>query len=378
MTGPAVDRLDAHAGLLAGKRLGLVMNHTSVDSGFTPTLVRLRALPGVRVDRLFAPEHGLAGAVPAAGPVDDAIDPDSGLPVTALYGPRRRPEPAHLEGLDAVVFDLQDVGVRAFTYLATLLELCRTGVPVTVLDRPNPLGGRSEGGGVAAGAENFVAPFDVPLRHGLTLGEIARLFAAEHDLPPPVVAPCGGWRRDRGRPDVSAANGSWIAPSPNLPTADAALAYAGTVLIEGTTLSEGRGTTRPFTLVGAPDINGTALAKALVDTGLPGFRPRPATFIPATSKHAGQVCRGVEVHITDQAAYRAVDVGLEILAFMRDHGPPSFATLPFLNALAGGPALRDWCATPGTPPAALREIWAADRTRFADRAAPHLLYGPLP
>lgn len=371
---PALDRIGEHARLFAGRRIGLAANQASLDSALVPALDRLRALPGVRVERLFAPEHGLAGLLGAGEADADGIDPASGLPVVALYGPRTRPAPAHLAGLDLLVADLPDVGVRAYTYLATLLGLCEAtaeaGLPVVVLDRPNPLGGAVEGGGVAPGAESFVAPFDLPLRHGLTLGEAARLFCAERGLAAPAVLPCAGWRRRQ----PIAADAVWVAPSPSLPTAPAAFAYAGTVLIEGTALSEGRGTSRPFTLIGAPGLDGAGLARTLRGQTLPGCLVRPAAFRPAASKHAGAVCEGIELYVADRTAFRALPPVLAILGFVRDRQPELLGPLPFLDRLAGGPALRTWCGSTGVAAEDLLSVWAADQPEFARRAAPCRLY----
>ncbi|MEE8271467.1 MAG: DUF1343 domain-containing protein [Alphaproteobacteria bacterium] len=370
---PAIDGIDDHSDLLAGRRLGLVLNHGSLDSRLTPTLDRLRAVPRVTVVRLFAPEHGLAGARADAEPDRDGTDPDSGLPVVALYGPRRVPEPAHFDGLDAVAFDLPDAGCRAYTYLATLLGLCDTaaaaGVDVVVLDRPNPLGGAVEGGGVEPDAVDFVACYDLPLRHGLTLGEAALLYCAERGLPRPTVVRCAGWRREPVAPGAV-----WVAPSPNLPSAAAALAYPGTVLFEGTAVSEGRGTTRPFTLLGAPGLDGRGLARRLANRAPPGLLVRAATFRPVASKHAGATCTGVELYIADRTAYRALPVALEILAFIRDHHDGVLAPTGFMDSLAGGPALRRWCAAKQAPTRDLLDGWTGYQAAYRKRIAPHLLY----
>lgn len=371
-----VDRLSDHAGLFAGRRLGLVCHPGSLDKDLVCTLEKLRALPGVRVERLFAPEHGLHGVLQNGEKDRDGVDPVSGLPVVSLYGPRRRPEPGHLAGLDAVVFDIRDVGCRAYTYLATLLDLsCSTaeaGIDLVVLDRPNPAGGIVEGGGVQAGETGFLAPLDVPLRHGLTLGELALLHARETELPEPIVVPAAGWRRE-----TAAAGDLWIPPSPNLPTSMAALAYTGMVLIEGTFLSEGRGTTRPFTLIGAPDIDARALADRLAATAPTAVRVWPAAFRPVAGKHAGSVCHGVEIHIQDRPGFRALPLVLEILAFLRDHAPAAGGIDDGLRRLAGGPGLPDWCAAKGAAPAELLSLWREDQQRYRERVRPVLLYGAL-
>ncbi len=368
-----VDAIDAHRGLFAGRRIGLVANAASVDRELIPTWQRLEAAAGAPPVRLFAPEHGISGIAAPGEALEDGHDPASGLPVVALYGPRDRPEPHHLSDLDVLVFDLPDAGCRAFTYLSTLLRLCvvaaQAGIPLVVLDRPNPVGGEIEGGGVAPGAEAFVAAYDLPLRHGLTLGEIARLYCAEQRLPVPEVVPCAGWRRQAADPAAA-----WIAPSPNLPTPTSALAYCGTVLIEGTALSEGRGTTRPFTIIGAPGLDGAGLAARLRDRDLPGLRVRPVAFRPTASKHADLDCAGVELHIHDRASYRALPVVLEILAHLRDTQPELIGATEFLDCLAGGARMRDWCASAGAAPADLIAEWSAGHANYRQRIAPHLLY----
>ena len=368
-----IDAIAAQDGLFAGRRLGLVANQASVDRTLAPTWRRLAEQTSKPPVRLFAPEHGVSGSAAAGEALEDGIDRESGLPVVALYGPRKCPEPRHLSDLDAVVFDLADAGCRAFTYLSTLLELCRAtaeaGVALIVLDRPNPAGGVVEGGGVALGSENFVAAYDLPLRHGLTLGEIARMYCAEQGYPAPDVVACPGWQRQPADPADP-----WIAPSPNLPGAASVLAYCGTVLIEGTGLSEGRGTTRPFTMIGAPGLDGIALAEGLCTLGLPGLRVRPISFRPTASKHAGEDCSGIELHIQDRHAYRALPVILGMFALLRDHQPDLLAAGDFLDRLAGGARMRAWCETPGAPPAELLTEWAAGHDAYRERIAPHLLY----
>ncbi len=368
-----VDRIATHASLFEGRRLGLVANQSSCDRDLTPTWRRLADLKSVRLIRLFAPEHGVSGSVAAGEHLTDGIDAASGLPVVALYGPRKRPAAEHLADLDAVVFDIADAGCRAFTYLSTLIELCaataKAGLPLIVLDRPNPAGGRIEGGGVVAGAENFVAAYDLPLRHGLTLGEAALLYCAEQGLQAPVIVPCAGWAREPAEPDCV-----WIAPSPNLPSPASALAYCGTVLIEGTALSEGRGTTRPFTMIGAPDLDAEGLACHLRQQSLPGTMVRPVEFRPVTSKHAGQICSGIELHIHDPTSFLALPVILAILGFLRDIQPDLLKPTDFLDCLAGGPTMREWCYTAGADPAELLADCSAGHDTYHARIAPHLLY----
>lgn len=368
-----IDRIAEHAPLFKGRRLGLVANQSSCDRDITPTWRRLAGLKSTRMIRLFAPEHGVSGSAAAGERLADGIDVASGLPVVALYGPRKRPTAEHLADLDAVVFDLADAGCRAFTYLSTLIELCaataEAGVLLIVLDRPNPAGGRIEGGGVAPGAENFVAAYDLPLRHGLTLGEAALLCCAEQGLPAPSIVPCAGWAREPADPGCI-----WVAPSPNLPSPASVLAYCGTVLVEGTALSEGRGTTRPFTTIGAPGLNAEALADHLRHRDLPGTLARPIEFKPVASKHAGQPCSGIELHIHEPNTVQALPVILAIFGFLRDSQPELLEPSDFLDCLAGGPELREWCHTANADPAKLLTGWSAGHDAYRARIAPYLLY----
>lgn len=368
-----IDQISDHAKLFTGRRLGLVANQSSCDRQMIPTWRRLADLGSTRMVRLFAPEHGVSGSAAAGEGLSDGIDLSSNLPVVALYGPRKRPRPEHLADLDAVVFDLADAGCRAFTYLSTLIEVCaataQEGVPLIVLDRPNPAGGRIEGGGVTPGAENFVAAYDVPLRHGLTLGEIARLYCAEQGLPAPSIVPCAGWAREPADP-----GSLWIAPSPNLPSPASALAYCGTVLVEGTALSEGRGTTRPFTTIGAPGLNAEALTEYLRRQELPGFLARPLEFKPVVSKHADQPCAGIELHIHDSEAFQALPVILALLGFLRDTQPELLAPSAFLDQLAGGSELGQWCRADHADQAELLSGWSELQDAYRVRTAPHLLY----
>lgn len=326
-------RGSGHPDRLAGRKTGLLTNARWLTADFRSAQRWVLDHLGTTVLRLFTPEHGPWGEAGPGESVGDATDPETGAPVVSLYGPRQAPRPADLEDLELLVVALPDVGCRAWTYLSTTLETIRgaaaAGVEVLVLDRPNPLGASVEGLGVDAGCTSFVAAYDVPLRHGLTAGQLAGLFAREQGLPSPatlVVPP----------PPV------WVAPSPNLPTAASALAFAGTVLIEGTNLSEGRGTTRPFQLIGAPWLDAFALAEHLTRRGHPGLRVRPSVFTPASHKHEGRACAGVELFIADPASYPSLPVALSILEFSRRH--PAFETNDALDRLWGGPGLRRWLA----------------------------------
>jgi uncharacterized protein YbbC (DUF1343 family) len=334
--------------LLRGKRIGLVTNPTGVDRRLRSSVDLLVSSGQMRVVALFAPEHGIRGEAQAGVHIADTVDRRSRLPVHSLYGATRKPAAAALSELDAIVFDIQDVGARFATYISTLALVqeaaAAAGVPAVVLDRPNPLNGADvEGPSVGEGFASFVATHEVPIRHGLTIGELARLFAAGRLLPPPTIVPMEGWRRamwfdDTGLP--------WVQPSPNLPTLESVILYPGTCLVEGTSVSEGRGTTRPFELIGAPWVDPFALAEDLGQRAIPGVAFRPVYFTPTFSKHTGASCGGVQVHVVDRGALRPVALGLNLLSALRDQDRQAFSWRQnpdgryFIDLLYGSDRLR--------------------------------------
>ena len=378
--------LDERRSLLRGRRIGLLAHQASVSRRLEHAAVLLHDARGVRLTRLFAPEHGLWGAAQDHAPIAGDRDPVTGLGVTSLYGARREPTPAMLAGLEALVIDLQDVGSRYYTFVWTMalaMRACaRAGVEVIVLDRPNPLGGDVVEGNIPDPAfASFVGLYPLPTRHGLTIGEAARWLALAHGLRPRLtVVPMRGWRRrmlweDTGVP--------WVAPSPNMPTPDTARVYPGGCLYEGTNLSEGRGTTRPFEWVGAPYLDAHAYAEALAAVRLPGVRFRPARFIPTFHKWAGRLCGGVQIHVTDHARFRPFATGLAIIATARRLAPRRFAwrrppyeferrRLP-IDILLGTDRIRR-ALERGRGIAELEREWAGDLARWKRRRAPVLLY----
>jgi uncharacterized protein YbbC (DUF1343 family) len=332
---------------LRGRRVGLLGHAVSTTADGRHATSVLRGA-GVEVVRLFGPEHGLRGLAAAGEDVAGGIDAGSGLPVVSLYGEKLRPSAEDLRGLDALVIDLQDAGVRFYTFASTMI-LCldaaaEAGVEVVVLDRPNPLGGERVEGPERDPAmpESLVSVAPGPLVHGLTLGEMARLVDVRRDRPGRVtVVPMRGWSRrmtwgDTGR--------RWPIPSPNLRSAEAAMAYPGTCLLEATNASEGRGTEAPFLLVGAPWVKAQTVARS---AATPGFALEPATFTPAASaaaptpKHLGVPCQGIRVRVTDPAAARPFALGLRLLVALRRH--PEFAWVregAWLDTLTGTKAVR--------------------------------------
>ena len=371
---------------LRGGRLGLIAHPASVTSDLVHAADAILTA-GYDLRALFGPQHGARGEK-QDNMIESGhyLDPVTGLPVHSLYGDVRKPTPAMLDGLDAVLFDLQDVGVRVYTFVWTMalaMEACAEAeIRFVVLDRPNPVGGaRREGPVLRPGYESFVGLHPVPLRHGLTCGEMARWLNEERGIGCDLaVVPCDGWRRSMLGRDTGLA---WVMPSPNLPTPDSCTVYPGMVLLEGTNLSEGRGTTRPFEHFGAPWLDPAALAARLADARLPGVRFRPCHFEPTFQKHAGRLCGGTQLHVTDPRAFEPVRCAVEIIAAARALAPHDFAwrsppyeyeeTLPPIDILWGHSGLREGVRDGKTAD----EILAAEEAglkAFAASAKRHLLY----
>lgn len=341
-----VDRPAEYAPLLKGARVGLITTPTGRTSGNRPTIDALRACCDLRA--LFGPEHGVRGDCPAGAFVPQYTDALSGLPVYSLYGKdSKRLSPEMLDTFDVLVYDIQDVGSRYYTFLSTLLyaveDCAKAGKRLVVLDRPDPLGGETvEGDVLEEAVSSFVGCYPLTNRYALTAGEFARMANAERGLGCDLaVVPCEGWRRGMLFP---AWERPWIMPSLNIPRFETALLYVGTCLFEGTNLSEGRGTADPFAVVGAPFVDDAeALAKAFNEKALPGVLATPLFFEPTTSKHRGVLCGGVHLHVTDARAIRPLTVGVTLLDIIRGRWPEEFAFLPpyteggrpFISLLAG-------------------------------------------
>jgi len=337
MVRTGAERLVEEPGLAGAGRLGLITNFTGVLRDLRPTPPAFLTA-GLRLTALFGPEHGLNGTAQAGESESATSDPATGLPVFDTY----RRQGAALDALieesdvDALLFDIQDVGARFYTYIWTMYDCLqtavRTGRRFIVLDRPNPLGGTAEGPLLQPGFESFVGRAPIPLRHGLTVGELARHFAPETV----EVIPMTGWTRDL---DGWTRDLAWVPPSPNMPTPDTALVYPGMGLFEGTNLSEGRGTTRPFETIGAPFLD-SRLVPALREQELPGVAFRSTSFQPVFSKYAGQVLSGVQLHVIDRQAFEPVRTALTILKTLRDLYPDELAFRPELDRLWGSDSLR--------------------------------------
>jgi uncharacterized protein YbbC (DUF1343 family) len=336
---------------LRGRRAGLLMNPTSVDAELRHAVGLLSSQ--VQVTALFGPEHGVTGAAQDMIAVEGA---GSTITEFSLYGSTEEsltPTPQMLEHIDVLVYDIQDVGSRYYTFVWTMVLAMRAaaaaGKSFIVLDRPNPIGGELvEGGAIEPGYESFVGLVSLANRHGLTAGEIARWRARVEKLDLDLtVIPLRGWRREMSFAETGL---PWVQPSPNMPTVDTALVYPGMCLVEGTELSEGRGTTRPFELAGAPWLDGRQLADALDDLKLPGVRFRPVTYLPTFHKHSSLPTHGVQLHVTDIRAFRPYRTGLAFLKACRDLDPDRFAwrtrayefvdQIAAIDLLCGSPSVR--------------------------------------
>jgi uncharacterized protein YbbC (DUF1343 family) len=372
--------------LIAGQRIGLVCNPASVDSGIAHASERL-ASGDWTLATLFGPQHGFRSDL-QENMIESphAQDAKRRMPVYSLYSETREPTAEMLADVDVLVVDLQDVGTRIYTYIYTMancLRAARThGVRVVVCDRPNPVNGVDiEGAMLDPAYASFVGQFAIPMRHGLTIGEAARLFNDHFGLNAAVdVVPMDGWQRsmyfgDTGLP--------WVLPSPNIPTPDTAIVYPGGVLFEGTVLSEGRGTTRPFEIIGAPWIDGDRFAEAMNRRRLPGVYFRPVFFEPTFHKHAQRTCGGCQVHVTDRSTYRSLRVAVEMLEEFRKEAPgkalwrdPPYeyeTVKPPIDILYGSDRLRRGIDADETA-ASIAADWPRGEAAFRELRKKYLLY----
>ncbi len=359
--------------MLGGHSVGLVTNQTGIDSRGRRTIDLIANAPGVRLHAIFSPEHGLTGDVDADVP--NSRDVVTGRPIWSLYGPTRRPSSAMLKDVSLVVFDIQDVGVRYYTYLTTLVyvmeEAAKQRIPVLVLDRPNPINGRVvEGPLMDSDLQSFTAPHPIPVRTGLTIGEFARLAAAERKIPVALtVVPLVGWDRGRWFDETGL---PWVNPSPNIRSLTQALLYSGVGLLEATNLSVGRGTDSPFEVVGAPWIEPQGLAAALNQQGLRGVTFQPIWFTPTADVYANVLCGGVRLIVTDREAIRPVTVGLALGRTLRTRHRDQFRPENIQNLLMNRSTM--WAFLRGE---VLDRVvaWAEmDRASFLKRRASYLMY----
>lgn len=372
---------------LRGARVGIVCNHASVDHAFRHVIDRLVEADGITLAGIFGPQHGFRSDVQ-----DNMVetphhrDEARRVPVYSLYSETREPTPEMLRDLDTLVIDLQDIGARIYTYIYTMANCLRAAarhhIPVIVCDRPNPIGGAEvEGGCLVPGFESFVGQFPIPMRHGMTIGELASFFNEHFAIGATLeIASMERWHRYMYADDTGL---RWVMPSPNMPTLETAVVYPGTVLFEGTNLSEGRGTTRPFELVGAPWIDADRFAEAMNALDLPGVYFRPAVFEPTFQKHAHRPCGGCQIHVTDRSTFRPVITGVALIRTFRRFDRAKFAwrqppyeyeqeKLP-IDVLAGSDLLRTQIESDGSL-VEIAESWRPSEAAFRELRNDFLLY----
>jgi uncharacterized protein YbbC (DUF1343 family) len=366
------------ASLVRGRRVGLVTNQSGVDASGVSDVVRLRAA-GVRLVALFSPEHGFRGAADPGAAVASSVDSATGLPIYSLYGRTSAPTDEMLAGIDVLLVDLQDAGARYYTYITTTVDVMKAaaakGIPVVVLDRPNPIGGAVQGNVLE---EAFITPVGrlrMPMRHGLTLGELARLARADLGLATElVVVPVSGWRRASAFDETGL---PFIPPSPNLRTLESLFHYPGTCLFEGTNLSVGRGTGAAFEQVGAPWLDTAAVLADLRGAGLPGVRARGVTFTPRApgdGKYADTLLAGIRLEVTDRRRYDPTATAIHLLTAIRRRHPGELGWIPkHFDRLAGTASLRA-AIDAGRDPAAIVRGWEPGRREFLERRRAVLLY----
>ncbi|KGA96778.1 hypothetical protein AJ85_00340 [Alkalihalobacillus alcalophilus ATCC 27647 = CGMCC 1.3604] len=364
-----------------GKRLGLVTNMTGVNEKLQPAIDLFYDHSEIDLVALYGPEHGIRGDAKEGEIVNSFTDPYTNLPVYSLYGQTKKPTKEMLEHVDVIVFDLQDIGSRYYTFIYTMaymMEACaENNIDFVVLDRPNPISGyQMEGNLVEESIRSFVGMLPIPNRHGLTVGELALLFKHEFgydcDL---TVIPMLGWKRHMYFEDTGLI---WVPPSPNTTSIDMALLYPGTCFIEGTNLSEGRGTTKPFEYIGAPFIDGNLLAKRFNEKQITGVLARPTSFIPTYSKHKDTICGGIQLHVIERAKIKPVEMGLQLIETIYELYPNDFSFIEnkngkyFFDLLAGTKTLRHLIIKGGLE--GFLERNQIEVESFKKQAEPYLLY----
>lgn len=379
--------LEEKVKILRGAGVGLICNQASVDHKLRHAADVLYEHPDVQLNALFGPQHGIRGDVQDNMiETEHTVDRETGLPIHSLYSETREPTEAMLKDLEILIFDMQDVGCRIYTFAYTMANCMkaarRFGKKVIVCDRPNPINGNSVAGNVLEPEQaSFVGQFAIPTRHGMTLGELALMFNEHFELNCELeVVGMDGWRRDCWLDETDA---PWVMPSPNIPTLDSATVFPGTVHFEGTQLSEGRGTTRPFELVGAPYINPEEYSRQLNDMRLPGVVFRSCIFRPTFQKHAGISCGGVQIHVIDRDRFEPVITGLAMVKLAHDMYPTEFLWKeppyeyvydrnPF-DVIAGTSSIREGIER-GSSIETIQESWMGDLNAFTDLRKGYLLY----
>lgn len=379
MVKPGIENMNEWSSFLQGKRIGLITNPTGVNNRLVSTIDILK--DSVNLVRLYSPEHGVRGDIQAGVAVDNYVDTKSGLKVFSLYGKNKRPSEEILADIDLLAIDIQDVGSRLYTYLYTMaycMQSCaQYGKQFVVFDRPNPLGGsKVEGNLIQEGFTSFVGLYPIPYRYGLTIGETAILLNKEFQIGCDLtVIPMDGWKREMFYEDTGL---PWVMPSPNMPTVDTAFVYNGSCIFEGTNISEGRGTTKPFELIGAPWLEAEHLAEAMNGLNLNGVLFRPAYFTPTFSKHANSLCKGVQLHVTDRLSFRPVKTGLHLLKIIKEMSGEHFEYLkpytvngkPMIDYNTGSDTIR----TRDFSVEEIYSLWMEEAGEFARRKEKYHIY----
>jgi len=375
---------------LKGNRIGLVVNHTSVAKDGLPSFIHFHRHKDFQLVKLFAPEHGLYGVDQDMVDVDHDTEPATGTPIVSLYGKDHAsltPDAGLMKGIDTLVFDIQDIGSRYYTFIYTLANCMQTckqaGVPMVVCDRPNPINGvQVEGNLVREGWHSFVGQYSLPNRHGMTVGELAQWFNDETGIDCDLtVIPMKGWKREMWYDQTGLL---WVSPSPNMPMVSTATVYPGMCLIEGTQLSEGRGTTLPFELCGAPGIDSHRLAEALANEKLPGVLFRPQYFKPTFQKCAGDICGGVQMHVTDRNSFKPLITGIAVIQAIAHLFPKAFkwrtepyefvSDRPAIDLLYGHPEFRETLLPEKRTLKEIEESWQTDLANFQATRKSYLSY----
>jgi len=391
MTLPGINQLLAQPEkYLKGKTVGLVVNHTSLASDHKHSIAHFNSHPSFTLTTLFAPEHGLYGIAQDMIEIGNEVDPVSGLTISSLYGKTEatlEPDPAALAGIDNLIFDIQDVGARYYTFIYTMakcMDICKkSGTRMIVCDRPNPINGVSlEGNLVAENYRSFVGQYPLPNRHAMTAGELALFFNSEVDIGCELkVVPMTHWNREQWYDETGL---PWVPPSPNMPTLDTAVVYPGMCLIEGTQLSEGRGTTRPFENFGAPYIDPHKLLQRIENDLLPGVMFRPQFFQPMFQKHQSETCGGLQIHVTDRNQFKPLLTTIALLRAIAELYPNDFKwrTEPYefvsdrlaIDLLYGNPQLRGTIFNETFSLIDIEESWQEELTRFKEVRKNYLIY----
>lgn len=324
-----IDNIDKYLDVFEGKRAGLITNPTGVNSEFKSTIDIMKEKTNLTA--LYGPEHGIRGDIQAGEKVDNYVDEKTGIEVYSLYGSNKKPSKEMLENIDVLAFDIQDAGARFYTYIYTMAyameSAAESGKTFVVFDRPNPIGGEEvEGNILNLEYKSFIGLYPITQRYGLTVGELAKLFNEEFKIGCElVVVPVENWCREMYYDETGL---NFISPSPNLPTVDTAVVYTGTAIFEGTNISEGRGTTKPFELIGAPWLDAYKLSEAMNAMEIPGVFFRPVYFTPTFSKHNGQLCRGVQLHVRDRKVFKPIKAGLSLFYKIRELSGDKFEITP--------------------------------------------------